>query len=138
MKINKNLNPYSLTNVFDSFLNSWDQELRYANKLSNLEFKENFEQNYYEDENMLSIEIILPGYSKGEIKLQADGNFLSLETKDQKNVGNNSRVRAKFKKSIQIPEQCDNSKISANLNNGILKISLPKKIMPKPKVIKIN
>jgi HSP20 family protein len=138
MKINKNLNPYSLTNVFDSFLNSWDQELRYANKLSNLEFKENFEQNYYEDENMLSIEIILPGYSKGEIKLQADGNFLSLETKDQKNVGNNSQVRAKFKKSIQIPEQCDNSKISANLNNGILKISLPKKIMPKPKVIKIN
>jgi HSP20 family protein len=138
MKINKNLNPYSLTNVFDSFLNSWDQELRYANKLPNLEFKENFEQNYYEDENMLSIEIILPGYSKGEIKLQADGNFLSLETKDQKNVGNNSQVRAKFKKSIQIPEQCDNSKISANLNNGILKISLPKKIMPKPKVIKIN
>jgi HSP20 family protein len=138
MKINKNLNPYSLTNVFDSFLNSWDQELRYANKLPNLEFKENFEQNYYEDENMLNIEIILPGYSKGEIKLQADGNFLSLETKDQKNVGNNSQVRAKFKKSIQIPEQCDNSKISANLNNGILKISLPKKIMPKPKVIKIN
>jgi HSP20 family protein len=138
MKINKNLNPYSLTNVFDSFLNSWDQELRYANKLPNLEFKENFEQNYYEDENMLNIEIILPGYSKGEIKLQADGNFLSLETKDQKNVGNNSRVRAKFKKLFQIPEQCDNSKISANLNNGILKISLPKKIMPKPKVIKIN
>jgi HSP20 family protein len=138
MKINKNLNPYSLTNVFDSFLNSWDQELRYANKLSNLEFKENFEQNYYEDENMLNIEIILPGYSKGEIKLQADGNFLSLETKDQKNVGNNSRVIAKFKKSFQIPEQCDNSKISANLNNGILRISLPKKIMPKPKVIKIN
>jgi HSP20 family molecular chaperone IbpA len=138
MKINKNLNPYSLTNVFDSFLNSWDQELRYANKLSNLEFKKNFEQNYYEDENMLNIEIILPGYSNGEIELQLDGNFLNLETKDQEDVEKNPRVRAKFKKTFQIPDQCDNSKISANLNNGILKISLPKKILPKPKVIKIN
>ena len=138
MKINKNLNPYSITNVFDSFLNSWDQELRYANKLPNVEFKKNFEQNYYEDENMLNIEIILPGYSKGEIELQVDGNFLNIETKDQEDAEKNPRVRAKFKKTFQIPDQCDNSKISANLNNGILKISLPKKILPKPKVIKIN
>ena len=138
MKINKNLNPYSLTDVFDSFLNSWGQELRYNNKLPNLEFKKNFEQNYYEDENILNIEIILPGYSKGEIELQMDGNFLNLETKDQVNAKKNPRVRAKFKKTFQIPDHCDNSKISANLNNGILKISLPKKISPKPKVIKIN
>ena len=138
MKINKNLNPYSLTNVFDSFLNSWDQELRYDNKLPNLEFKKSFEQNYYEDENMLNIEIILPGYSKSEIELQVDGNFLNLETKDQEDAEKNPRVRAKFKKTFQIPDQCDNSKISANLNNGILKISLPKKILPKPKAIKIN
>ena len=103
-----------------------------------LEFKKNFEQNYYEDENMLNIEIILPGYSKGEIELQVDGNFLNIETKDQEDAEKNPRVRAKFKKTFQIPDQCDNSKISANLNNGILKISLPKKILPKPKVIKIN
>ena len=86
MKINKNLNPYSITNVFDSFLNSWDQELRYANKLPNSDTKRSFEQNYYEDEKMLNIEIILPGYSKGEIELLVDGKFLNLETKDNQNV----------------------------------------------------
>ena len=138
MKINKNLNPYSITNVFDSFLNSWDQELRYSNKLPNSDTKRSFEQNYYEDEKMLNIEIILPGYSKGEIELLVDGKFLNLETKDNQNVENNSKVRKKLKKTFEIPDRCDNSKISAKLNNGILEISLPKKVLPKPKVIKIN
>jgi HSP20 family protein len=138
MKINKNLNPYSITNVFDSFLNSWDQELRYANKLPNSDTKRSFEQNYYEDEKMLNIEIILPGYSKGEIELLVDGKFLNLETKDNQNVENNSKVRKKLRKIFQIPDRCDKSKITAKLNNGILEISLPKKVLPKPKVIKIN
>ena len=51
---------------------------------------------------------------------------------------NNSKVRKKLKKTFEIPDRCDNSKISAKLNNGILEISLPKKVLPKPKVIKIN
>ncbi|MBT5716657.1 MAG: Hsp20/alpha crystallin family protein [Opitutae bacterium] len=140
MKINKSSTPHSLTHIFDSFLNPWDQEFRYSNKFQNLGIQNNFEPNYYEDDKKLVIEFILPGYSRDQVELQVDNNILKLETKDSSDEEKKSNFKTtkKFKQNFQIPNHYDTSKITAKLHDGILEISLSKKISPKPKKIKIN
>ncbi len=140
MKINKNHTQYSLTHIFDSFLGSYGQELRFLQDLPDLNVKKKLEMNYYEEEKRLKIEFILPGYSRDEVELQVSNNLLKIETKSktEKKSKDDSLVQAKFKQSFQIPNYYDSSKVTAKLQNGILEVYLPKKVLSKPRLIKIN
>ena len=140
MKINKNHTHYPLSHIFDSFLGSYGQELRFSQDLPDLNVKKKLEVNYYEDDKRLKIDFILPGYSRDEVELQVSNNLLQIETKSktEKKNKDDSLVQAKFKQSFQIPNYYDSSKVTAKLQNGILEVYLPKKVLSKPRLIKIN
>ena len=74
--------------------------------------------------------IELPGYKKGDIKIEANGNTLTVSAeKDGK---------AKYKNSFSINSDVDTTSIAANLEYGILTLPLPKKEVSKPRKIKVQ
>tara|TARA_Y100000296_G_scaffold81041_1_gene107391 strand:+ start:342 stop:692 length:351 start_codon:yes stop_codon:yes gene_type:complete len=72
----------------------------------------------------------LPGYKKGDIKVEANGNTLSVSAeKDGK---------AKYQNTFSIKSDVDTTSISASLEYGILTLTLPKKEVSKPRKIKVQ
>jgi HSP20 family molecular chaperone IbpA len=140
MKINKNHTQYSLSHIFDSFLGAYGQELRFLQGPPDLNVQMNLEMNYHEEKNRLKIEFILPGYSRDEVELQVSDNLLKIQTKSKIGEKNkdDSLVQTKFRQSFQIPNYYDSSKVTAKLQNGILEVYLPKKVLSKARLIKIS
>lgn len=78
------------------------------------------------------IQLSLPGYKKEDLKISLDENILevSSEIKDvncSQNVQTSIFKNVKsFYKSYQLPSNADLDKIEANLENGILRIFIPR------------
>jgi len=86
----------------------------------------------YEKGGNVHIELDAPGYNKDEIKLDVDDGVLTIsghkkeEKEDkEKNYFRKERNYGSFKRQFTIGK-IDESKINANFNNGVLKISFPK------------
>jgi HSP20 family protein len=65
---------------------------------------------------------------KGEFKAERDekANYLLQERPD-----------GKFMRTIQLPDSVDSTKVEAILQNGVLKVNIPKAENAKPKVVKV-
>lgn len=79
------------------------------------------------DENTLSI--ALPGFSKKDIKIDIDGDLLTVSSnvdKDQE-----TKFKKSFKRSFRLIKDIDVDSIKASMENGILVISFDKKTITK-------
>ena len=85
--------------------------------------------NVNEDEESYSFEVDLPGFTKNDIKVDLKQNNLILTAK------NDSRER---NKTVTLPQDIDGDKISASLKNGVLNITIPKKVKGDCKRIKVT
>ena len=85
--------------------------------------------NVNEDDENYSFEVDLPGFTKNDIKVDLKQNNLSLTAK------NDSRER---NKTVTLPQDIDGDKISASLKNGVLNITIPKKVKGDCKRIKVT
>jgi HSP20 family protein len=95
--------------------------------------------NIIESENDFRIELSAPGFQKSEFKITLDKNLLTVsreveekdsakETKEEENKFY-SRIEynySEFSRSFNLPKTLDSENISANYENGILSISIPK------------
>ncbi|MEJ7913945.1 MAG: Hsp20/alpha crystallin family protein [Chitinophagaceae bacterium] len=79
------------------------------------------------------IEVMAPGFSKEDFKIDLDKNLLTLsaETKpneatDKKSIRSEFSIKG-FKRSFTIDEHIEVEKITARHSNGILVLHLPKK-----------
>ena len=65
---------------------------------------------------------------KGEFKAERDekANYLLEERPD-----------GKFMRTVQLPDAVDSAKVEAILQNGVLKVNIPKAETAKPKVVKV-
>ena len=85
----------------------------------------------YENEYLAIVE--LPGVKKEDVKITFEKGVLTVEgmrkpyeiPQDARVLLNEMRVRD-FSRSIRVPVEIDASSISAELENGILKVVLPK------------
>jgi len=83
----------------------------------------------------------LAGVDKKNIKLSIDDNKLLTikgEKKEAKKVKSKDFVKkeifyGEFQKSIQLPENIDESKLTTKFENGILTVTVPKTEVKKPK-----
>ena len=101
-----------------------------------------------EDENALYFEAEIPGVKKEDVKVSVnEENILMIkgnkkfERKDEaKTCCRNERSYGEFMRSFQLPENTDPEKISANYENGILTLTVPKMepVKPKEKEVKIS
>ena len=88
--------------------------------------------NIMETENDFQIEFSIPGSNKKDFEIEVENDNIKIIKKkeDLDTTTNYSRQEFNysfFEKSFYLPESIDQSKISSKYDNGILRISLPKK-----------
>lgn len=90
--------------------------------------------NIAETEKEFQIELAIPGFDKKEVKVEVKNGKLEIhsekEEKSEKEEANYLKKEFKynlFHRSFTLPENCNDSKINAKYENGILKVKLPKK-----------
>ncbi|MEM1136622.1 MAG: Hsp20/alpha crystallin family protein [Bacteroidota bacterium] len=98
--------------------------------------------NISKDEHNFYLEIAAPGLIKDDFKITVEKLQLTVSTQKEKKEAVNYKRKEfsydKFKRVFDLPQTADAEKISANYQNGILQISMPKKAELQPKTISIN
>jgi HSP20 family protein len=90
--------------------------------------------NITEHKNEYEVSLAVPGMKKDDFKIDVEGNMLTIssekeeskEEKDKKFTRKEYNYSS-FSRSFTLPEEINREKIDAKYNNGILKISLPRK-----------
>ena len=115
---------------WDDFFND-----RFFNQVSNMNGRENTPAvNVSEDDKVYSIEVAAPGLSRKDFNLEIENDVLTIssENKESKEENKSNFLRREFnyqsfKRSFQLPDTVDQEHISATHEDGILKLTLPKK-----------
>ncbi|WP_321473635.1 Hsp20/alpha crystallin family protein [uncultured Paludibaculum sp.] len=98
-----------------------------------------------ENENELILTADIPGVKMDEIDIKIEDGTLSLsgkrEFEKKQEKGGYHRIErnyGSFQRVFTLPETVDVDKVSAQFDSGVLKVTLPKKEVAKPKSVKIS
>ena len=104
--------------------------------------------NISEDDKGYTIELAVPGIAKDKFNLEIENDVLTLssEQNEIKDEQKQNYLRREFnyqsfKRSFELPETIDQEQINANMDTGILTLSLPKKeeeIQKAPRQIEVK
>ena len=90
--------------------------------------------NIIEEPNSYQLSLAAPGMKKEDFKIDVDGNMLTISSeKEEKKEDKNKKFTRKeysyssFCRSFSLPEEIKQDKIEAKYEDGVLKISLPRK-----------
>lgn len=82
----------------------------------------------------------LPGIASDDVKVNVSGRQIEIsaehkDTKEEKSKDyvRNERSYVKYQRVLTVPEKIAESAITANVNNGVLTVELPKKSSPSKK-----
>lgn len=98
--------------------------------------------NIRETDTTYEVELSAPGKSKQDFNIDLDENVLTIssEQKSESNADEGRFTRREFsytsfRRAFTLPETVNEDQISASYENGILRITLPKReeALPKPK-----
>ncbi len=98
----------------------------------------------YETEQSLVLSAEVPGLKEDDIEIKIEDNTLTIkgerkfekETKEE-NYHRIERAYGSFYRSFTLPNYINQDKIEAEHENGVLKITMPKKAEMKPRQVKI-
>jgi HSP20 family protein len=98
----------------------------------------------YETENELILSAEIPGIDEKDVEIKVEDNTLSIrgerkfekETKEE-NYHRIERSYGSFYRSFTLPNYVDQDKIQAVHENGVLKITMPRRTELKPRKVKI-
>lgn len=98
-----------------------------------------------EDSKEYLIKAEIPGVKKEEVKVSVQNDVLTIsgerkyekEEKDKK-FHRIERAYGSFSRSFTIPEDADPEKVSADFQNGLLHVHIPKSERAKPKSIEVK
>jgi len=99
---------------------------------------------YTEDDKQLTVEAHLPNFSDNDIDVHVEKDSLIIRAeKHEKEEDKNKKyvVRessSSFYRQIHLPEHADEDKIEAEIKDGLLKVVVPFKELPKPKKVSIK
>nr|WP_299384382.1 Hsp20/alpha crystallin family protein [Allomuricauda sp.] len=88
------------------------------------------------------LELAVPGGKKDDFKVEVDNDILTIssEVKSENSENEDNYTRreffySSFKRAFTLPETVDGTKIDAKYEDGVLRVSLPKKeeALPAPK-----
>ena len=98
-----------------------------------------------EKENEIVVNAELPGVKKEDVKITFENNILTLSSEQKPSeVSEKDTVLLKeirnsgFDRSVKFGYQIDAAKISAEMSDGVLTITLPKTEEAKPKQIEVK
>ena len=126
-------NPGWLTDFFDTekfFDNDW---LKRSTMMPAV--------NVNEKDKEFEIEMAVPGMKKSDFKIETENNTLTISSEKEEETEEKKRdyMRREFNytsfcRSFNLPENCSEDRISANYQDGILKVTIPKKVAAKEKL----
>jgi len=98
-----------------------------------------------ENDQALVLTADVPGVRMEDVEIKIEDGTLSFSgkrefQKEDKNGGYHriERSYGSFHRAFALPETVDFEQVSASYDNGVLKITLPKKEVAKPKTIKVS
>src|SRR5690349_5404230 len=101
-----------------------------------------------EDSDHIYVDAELPGFSKDDVDITLENSTLTIaaERKTEQNNQNkqsgeyllNERRYTRFLRSFTLPPTVNESSVKANLDNGVLHITLDKREETKPRKIKVS
>ena len=108
--------------------------------------------NVLENEKSYDLEVAAPGMTKEDFKVTLDENgdlVINMEKKQENNEDkkNGHYLRrefsySKYQQTMLLPDDADREKINAQVENGVLKVNIPKIVKVQPneahKVIEIK
>jgi HSP20 family protein len=83
-----------------------------------------------EDTAQIVLEADVPGVKQEQLDIQIENNVLTVK-------GERNPART-FSRTFKLPETVDAEKISAQLRDGVLKLTLPKRAEAQPRQIKVS
>jgi len=99
----------------------------------------------YETDDEIVVKASLPGVKPEDVDVTISGNVLTIkgETKAEEKVEKANYIRQErrygaFSRSVTLPTDVDVDKATAEFENGVLTLTLPKAEAVKPKVIKVK
>lgn len=98
----------------------------------------------YDTKQELILLLELPGFEKDQVNISYENGQLTFsgerqaEERADRNYHRNERWYGHFERSFQLPVSVDFEKISANLHNGVLKVTIPKKEEAKARQIPVK
>lgn len=91
----------------------------------------------YEDEHNFYARFELPGVNKDAVDLELENSVLTIRSQEEsKEDAKVSRTR--FERSISVPDGVDLEKVSAEMQDGILTVAMPKAEARKPRQISVS
>lgn len=118
--------------VFDDFFKPWNEWFDnggFWGKVMNVPAV-----NITEQKNDYLVSLAAPGLKKDDFKIDVDGNMLTIssekeETKEEKDKRFTRKEYnySSFSRSFTLPEEINKEKIEAKYEDGVLRISLPRK-----------
>ena len=127
----------TLTNWFDEILNRDLPSVFSSNFNTGITLPK---VNIKETADAFEVEMAVPGLKKSDFQLELDNKVLSISSEiSQKNESKEENFTRRefgyssFKRTFTLPESVNDEAISATYNEGILRISLPKKEEAKQK-----
>lgn len=99
----------------------------------------------WEDEDNVYVETSLPGIDPENVNISIENDILTIEggsekktEVDEKNYYRKEVRYGSFHRSVALPTSVKNDAATANHENGILKVTLPKEEKVKPQKIKVQ
>ena len=130
--ITTSMNHRSPLSLLDDFVNSF-----YNDSISNESRLMPIDVLEYEDKFVVKAD--MPGVDKENLKVTLKSGELLIESCEEKQtveekevVHHSERFIGCYQRIIRLPETCDEEKIAARLDNGVLTVSIPK-VEPKPR-----
>lgn len=133
--------PFFYTSMADEF----SKMDRYFDSMFNSHFSKHFSPKIemYDDKESYTIEFEVQGIEKSDLKLSLEDNNILKLTGEKKSSKGKEKASQKdekyygtFTRMVQLPENANGEKLTAEHKNGILTVTIPKK-EPKEKPSKI-
>ncbi len=118
--------------VFDDFFKPWNEWFDNGNlwgRTMNVPAV-----NITENKENYQVSLAVPGMKKDDFKIDIDGNMLTISSEQEENKEEKDKKFTRkeysyslFSRSFTLPEEINKEKIEAKYEEGVLKISLPRK-----------
>lgn len=114
-----------LDNIFESLFND-----KFFKTPWNSRTQRRPEVNIYQDEKGYDLEFKTPGLSNEDVDISIEENKLS--------VSSNYSEKESFKRIFELPDDSDQTQVTAELKDGIIHIRIPKVPAPEPRRIEVK
>ena len=91
----------------------------------------------HSDEDGYTFRFDLPGVTKDDIDISLAGDVLTVSAERKNGKDEDAQVQARYRRSYRLPEDADDSRITADHKDGVLELSVGRQAAPEARRIPV-